>query len=192
MRADNVGTGAAISIALTDPLPDGTTVTRTPPYLDAARSATETFDHRVPYDVADEIVLTNTVAVTAKDAGGDPEVSTANNTARATTTVHAPRLTLTRSASRTRREAMTIDLAVANSGSAAATGVTLIDTLPAEVHYFTKDRGPAPCLSRAGLTGPAESPARRHSQKSAGDRRHVEGSHLDVCGDHHLARPNAG
>ncbi|MER5650309.1 hypothetical protein [Streptosporangium sp. NPDC002524] len=158
VKTDNIGTGAATSIELTDTLPDGTTATRTTPYLDASRSATETFGHRVPCDTADRTVLTNRAAVTAKDAGGDPEVNTANNTATATTTVHAPKLALTRSAPRTVNagEAMTIDLTVTNSGSATATGVTLTDTLPAEVYYnqaLDRGTGPRPSSVTANPNG---------------------------------------
>lgn len=133
---DNAGTGAATAIEVTDTLPGGGTVTRTSPYLDAGKSAAETFTYEVPCTTADGAKLTNTATVTAKDAGGDPEVNTGDNTAEATTSIHAPVLALTKTAPATVNagEAMAIDLKVDNTGGGTATQVSLTDTLPAEVH----------------------------------------------------------
>lgn len=133
---DNGGTGAATAIEVTDTLPGGGTATRTVPYLDAGKSAAETFTYEVPCTTADGVKLTNTATVTAKDAGGDPEVNTGDNTAEAATSVHAPVLALTKTAPATVNagEAMAIDLKVDNTGGGTATQVSLTDTLPAEVH----------------------------------------------------------
>ncbi|MFI7130931.1 CARDB domain-containing protein [Nonomuraea sp. NPDC050153] len=147
VKLDNVGTGAATAIGLTDTPPGGPDQTRQVPYLGSGVSTAETFTYAIPCDTANGTVLTNTATATAKDTGGGAEANTANNTAKAETTVHAPRLTLAKTAPRTVNagEAMTIDLKVTNAGSGTATQVALTDTLPAEVTYSRAlDRGTGP------------------------------------------------
>ncbi|MBB5781148.1 CARDB domain-containing protein [Nonomuraea jabiensis] len=158
VKLDNVGTGAATAIGLTDTPPGGPAQTRQVPYLGAGASTNEAFTYPIPCDTANGTVLANTATATAKDAGGGAEANTANNTARAETTVHAPKLTLAKTAPRTVNagEAMTIDLKVANAGSGTATGVTLTDTLPAEVAYsraLDQGTGPKPSSVTANPDG---------------------------------------
>ncbi|MFG1708105.1 hypothetical protein ACFLIM_33340 [Nonomuraea sp. M3C6] len=147
VKLDNVGTGAATAIGLTDTPPSGPAQTRSVPHLGAGLSKTETFGYLIPCDTTNGGVLTNTATATAKDTGGGPEANTADNTATAATTVHAPKLTLAKTAPQTVNagEAMTIELKVANAGSGTATRVTLTDTLPPEVFYSRAlDQGTGP------------------------------------------------
>ncbi|MEV3977535.1 hypothetical protein [Nonomuraea sp. NPDC049758] len=147
VKLDNVGTGPAAPVGVTDTPPTGPAQARQVPYLGAGRSTTETFTYTVPCDTADAAVLTNTATATATDTAGGPEADTGDNTAKAATTVHAPRLTLTKTAPATVNagEAMTVGLRAANVGSGRATGVVLTDTLPKEVYYSgALDRGTGP------------------------------------------------
>ncbi|MEV6030776.1 CARDB domain-containing protein [Nonomuraea sp. NPDC052116] len=158
VKLDNVGTGAATAIALTDTPPGGAAQTRQVPYLGPGVSTTETLTYAIPCDTANGTVLTNTATATAKDTGGGAEANTANNTAKAETTAHAPKLTLAKTAPRTVNagEAMTIDLKVVNAGSGTATDVTLTDTLPAEVAYsraLDQGTGPKPSSVTANPDG---------------------------------------
>ncbi|MET7329740.1 CARDB domain-containing protein [Nonomuraea sp. NPDC005650] len=158
VKLDNVGTGAATAIGLTDTPPGGPDQTRQVPYLGSGLSTTETFTYAIPCDTANGTVLTNTATATAKDTGGGAEANTANNTAKAETTVHAPKLTLAKTAPRTVNagEAMTIDLKVTNAGSGTATHVALTDTLPAEVTYsraLDQGTGPKPSSVTANPDG---------------------------------------
>lgn len=134
---ENVGTGLATGLTVTDTLPDATTQTRSPSDLGAGRSLTETFSYVAPCTTPDGTVLTNTASATGTDAAGGPEANTSNNTGTAATTVHAPRLTLTKTATAAANagEAVTTDLVVTNIGGGAASVVTLTDTLPADVYY---------------------------------------------------------
>ncbi|MFI6479012.1 hypothetical protein ACIBH1_13840 [Nonomuraea sp. NPDC050663] len=147
VKLDNIGAGPAASIEVTDDPPTGADQTRALPYLGVGNSATETFTYEIPCDTADASVLTNKATVTAEDTAGGAEANTGDNSAQASTTIHAPRLTLDKTAPATVNagEAMTIDIEVANVGSANATGVVLTDTLPAEVYYSKAlDRGAGP------------------------------------------------
>ncbi|NUO97296.1 MAG: DUF11 domain-containing protein [Nonomuraea sp.] len=147
VKLDNVGTGPAASVSVTDTPPSGPPQTREVPYLGAGGARTETFGYVVPCDTADGTVLTNKATATAKDTGGGAEANTGNNTGKADTTVHAPRLTLAKTAPATVNagEAMTIGLRVANTGSGTATDVVLTDTLPKEVYYSKAlDQGAGP------------------------------------------------
>ncbi|GAA3612493.1 hypothetical protein GCM10022419_116880 [Nonomuraea rosea] len=93
------------------------------------------------------------VAKSVDKADSEPgDTLTYNNTAQATTKVHAPRFTLEKTTFATVNAGaeMKIDLQVANVGSGTATGVVLTDTLPAEVYYSqTLDRGSGPEPSKA-------------------------------------------
>ncbi len=133
----NVDTGTATSVKVTDTFPDGTSVTREVADIAAGRSRTEAFTYLVPCSTADGSVLTNRAAVSATDRGGSPESNTANNAAQASTTVHAPKLTLgtTATPAVNAGEAITYRTIYRNVGSTSATGVTATDTLPAEVYY---------------------------------------------------------
>jgi uncharacterized repeat protein (TIGR01451 family) len=133
----NIGTGAAASVVLTDTLPDGSTVVRNLPNIAAGDSTTQTFTYTVPCQTADLSKLADTAAVTATNLINIDEQNTSNNSATATTTVHTPVLTLSKMAtpSVNAGEATTYTLTYANTGTGAATGVTINDTLPIETYY---------------------------------------------------------
>ncbi|UBU13753.1 DUF7507 domain-containing protein [Nonomuraea gerenzanensis] len=143
----NLGPGAAKEVSLTDTLPDGTEVRRPVPDLASGATDTQTFGYEVPCDTADGTVLTNTVAVTGKDADGVVDPYTSDNTAKATTTVRAPVLTagLTATASVNAGEAITYTIGYANTGGGPASAVTITATLPAGVYYSQAlDQGAGP------------------------------------------------
>ncbi|MEU4722240.1 CARDB domain-containing protein [Nonomuraea dietziae] len=147
VKLDNIGTGQATAIVVKDTPPTGDAQTRQVGQLGAGGATTETFTYVIPCNTADAAVLTNKAEVTAKDLAGGAEANTDNNTATADTKVHAPRLTLDKRATATVNagEAITVDLKIANVGSAKATGVVLTDTLPKEVYYSQAlDQGTGP------------------------------------------------
>ncbi|MGG8405171.1 DUF11 domain-containing protein [Streptomyces sp. 12297] len=135
----NLGPGTATHIHVDDTLPDGSTEQRSPADLPngASVAVTPAFSYLVPCTTADGTVLTNRVTVTGTDTDGVPDPYTDDNTARATTTVHAPVLTVDKTATGTVNagQAITYTLTYANTGSGGASGVTLTDTLPAGVYY---------------------------------------------------------
>jgi uncharacterized repeat protein (TIGR01451 family) len=147
VTAKNIGTGDADDVKVTDTFPDGTTEDRTPPKIYYGASRNETFTYTVPCGTADGTVLTNNVSITASNLQSGAEVNTSNNTASASTTVHAPVMTLTKTATSTVNagEAITYTLAYANTGSGDASTVTIKDTLPADVYYsLALDQGAGP------------------------------------------------
>ncbi|WP_066370861.1 DUF11 domain-containing protein [Herbidospora mongoliensis] len=147
VKLDNVGTGGAHQIRITDTPPTGAPIIRDLPYLANGKNATETIAYTVPCDTADATVLTNRATVTAKDSAGGAEANTANNSGTATTTVHAPRLTLTRTAPATVKagEALKVTLKTSNTGSATALETVVTDKLPKEVYYSQAlDQGAGP------------------------------------------------
>ena len=137
MTAANVGTGDAANVKVEDTLPDGSVQRRTPPTIYAGASRQETFTYTVPCGTADGTVLTNRVALTATNVESQAETNTGNNSASASTTVHAPVLTLskTATASVVAGEPITYRLTYENTGSGDASSVTVSDTLPADVYY---------------------------------------------------------
>lgn len=146
---ENVGTGAAADIELVDTKPDGAEETRSLANLEAADSATEEFTFTVPCSTADLTSLTNTATVTATNLLNNPEVDTSNNTDTASTTIHTPVMTLSKTAtpSVNAGEAITYTITYENTGSADAESVMITDTLPADVYYsIALDQGsdPAP------------------------------------------------
>ncbi|WP_405891542.1 DUF11 domain-containing protein [Streptomyces sp. NBC_00133] len=154
----DLGPGTATNIGVTDTLPDGTTQQRSLPDLanGAATTVTPGFTYQVPCDTTDGTVLTNRVTVTGTDTDGVPDPYTDDNTAQATTTVHAPVLTVDKSATATVNagEAITYTITYANTGSGDASGVTVTDTLPAGVYYSQAlDLGTGPRPSSVTLNG---------------------------------------
>ena len=137
VTAANVGTGDAANVKVEDTLPDGSVQRRTPPTIYAGASRQETFTYTVPCGTADGTVLTNRVALTATNVESQAETNTGNNSASASTTVHAPVLTLskTATASVVAGEPITYRLTYENTGSGDASSVTVSDTLPADVYY---------------------------------------------------------
>ncbi|WP_395358175.1 hypothetical protein ACHGLA_00760 [Streptomyces sp. YH02] len=154
----DLGPGTATNIHVTDTLPDGTTQQRSLPDLNngAVTTVTPGFTYPVPCDTADGTVLTNRVTVTGTDTDGVPDPYTDDNTAQATTTVHAPVLTVDKSATATVNagQAITYTITYANTGSGDASGVTVTDTLPAGVYYSQElDLGTGPRPSSVTLNG---------------------------------------
>ncbi len=89
----------------------------------------------------------DSASVTATNLLGVHEQNTTNNGATATTTVHTPVLTLSKTGtpSVNAGEAATYTLTYANVGSGAAAGVTISDTLPTETYYSVAlDQGAGP------------------------------------------------
>ncbi|MFC4591381.1 DUF7507 domain-containing protein [Sphaerisporangium corydalis] len=135
----NKGPAKAVGVSVTDTLPDGTRVTRTLPDLAKDGTAAETFTYEVPCAAADGATITNRAATTGTNERGvpEPDTLTGNNGTSVSTTVHAPVMTLdqTATASAGAGEAITYGLAYRNAGSATAAGVTVTQTLPAQVYY---------------------------------------------------------
>ncbi|MEV6154374.1 DUF11 domain-containing protein [Nonomuraea sp. NPDC052129] len=147
VRGTNKSANEASSVTLTDTPPSGEPITRSV----GALPATETFTYQVPCTAVDGSTLTNTVKISGRNAAGEPEVEStlADNTATASTTAHAPVLTLSQTATPSAEpgEAITYTLAYRNTGSAQATGATLTQTLPAGLYYsqaLDKGSGPRP------------------------------------------------
>ncbi|MGH8939730.1 MAG: hypothetical protein ACRDV2_10325, partial [Actinomycetes bacterium] len=91
----------------------------------------------------DGTVLTNSATATATDLIGNPFSASDS----VTTTIHAPVLTLSKTATSTVNagEAITYRLTYENTGSGSASSVTITDTLPAGVYYSTAlDQGSGP------------------------------------------------
>jgi uncharacterized repeat protein (TIGR01451 family) len=154
VSAHNVGTGDAADVTVADTLPGGAVQERHPPTIYTGATATETFTYTVPCGLADGHVLTNRVKLSARNLQSGPEQNTANNTASASTTVHAPVLTLAKTATATVNagEAITYRLTYANTGSGDAGGVVITDTLPAGVYYSAAlDLGSGPKPSSVTL-----------------------------------------
>ncbi|TKK81152.1 DUF11 domain-containing protein [Herbidospora galbida] len=142
VKLDNAGPGGAYRLAVTD-----TPETRSIPYLAPGNTATETFTSTIPCTTADGTVITNRATVTAQDTAGGAEANTANNSGTAQTTVHAPKLTLTRAVPATVKagEAVKVTLTARNTGGATAQETVITDTLPKEVYYSQAlDQGAGP------------------------------------------------
>lgn len=145
----NSGHGPAESVQLADAKPDGTTASFDLGFLPLGSSTTRTVDYSIPCSTKDGTVVTDSASVSGKDLLGEPETATGNNTDAQATTVHAPVLTLTKTATSAVNagEAITFRLVYANVGSGDANSVTVTDTLPADVYYSTAldlGTGPAP------------------------------------------------
>lgn len=158
VTVENIGTGTATAIELTDTFPDGTVETRMLVDLGPGDSTTETFSYVVPFPTADLTVLTNTATVNGEDLQGMPEEDPSNNVATASTVVHTPILDLSKTAtpSVNAGEAITYTITYENTGSGDAEGVVIIDTLPKDVYYslaLDQGAGPAPDLVTINVDG---------------------------------------
>jgi len=156
VTAHNVGSGDAADVTVADTLPGGTVQEHHPPTIYAGATASETFTYTVPCGRADGDVLTNRVKLSGRNLQSGPEANTANNSASASTTVHAPVLKLSQTATATVNagEAITYRLTYANTGSGGASAVVITDTLPAGVYYSTAlDLGSGPPPSSVTLNG---------------------------------------
>jgi uncharacterized repeat protein (TIGR01451 family) len=117
--------------------------------LVAGASQQKTVTYDVPCSTADQAQLENSATVSGTNLLNNPEVNTSNNTASVTTTVHAPVVTLAKSASSSVNAggAITYRITYENTGSGDAKSVVITDTLPADVYYSTAldlGAGPAP------------------------------------------------
>lgn len=154
----NSGTGTATAVTLTNLVPDGSSVIRHLPDIGAGATVTQSFTYTVPCQTTDLTKLVDNATVASTNLLGVHEQNTANNAATATTTVHTPVLTLTKSGtpSVNAGEAATYTLTYANVGSGAATGVTITDTLPTETYYsiaLDQGAGPRPATVVANADG---------------------------------------
>ena len=164
LQANNIGTGAAAGVTISDTLPAGfgyvsfsssTAVTltdSTPPSLawdagDIAAGAGVTIALHVT--TAGTGTVTNTMEITTTTAG-DPA---GNNSSSWETTVGAPELVVDKQAPAVGviGESLTYTLIVNNQGSADAANVTVTDTLPISTTYVSDDSGVTPTNPSAGV-----------------------------------------
>ena len=146
-----------MSTSLVDTYPDATTASFTIGTIGVGDDATRTTSYDVPCDTADATVLTNNVALSATDLLGT--AFTASDSVA--TTIHAPVLTLSKTATSSVKagEAITYTLTYANTGSGGAADVTITDTLPVDVYYsLALDTGSGPKPSSVVKTPMARRP----------------------------------
>ena len=143
----NVEGPTALNVSLVDRLPNDSEHIRALPNLDQGASNTQTFTFLVPCSAADGGVLTNRASVTGTNALGYADVNLSNNFASAATTVQAPKLTLskTATASVNAGEAISYTITYQNTGAGGAANIVITDTLPAGLYYSTAlDTGAGP------------------------------------------------
>ncbi|MCW2779479.1 MAG: conserved repeat domain, partial [Frankiales bacterium] len=146
VTARNDGTGGATQVQLTDTFPDATTSTLALGALRVGGSAARPTSWLVPCATSDGTVVTNRAVVSGRDLLGDPEADPSDNTASVATTVRAPVVGLTASATPQQAgEASTVVLTYTNTGGAGVTGLTLTDTLSRDTYYsLALDQGTGP------------------------------------------------
>ncbi|MGI5292927.1 hypothetical protein ACQEVF_57785 [Nonomuraea polychroma] len=156
VKATNSSPNEATSVSVTDTPPSGDPITRSI----ASLPATETFTYQVPCTAADGSTLTNTVKISGVNSSGGPEVDATlqDNTATAKTTVHAPVLTLSHTATPSVHpgDPITYTFTYRNTGSAQATGATLRQNLPAHLYYsqgLDQGSGPRPATVTRNTDG---------------------------------------
>lgn len=152
VKVDNVGTGGAEQISLTDTKPD----IRSLADIAAGGTHSETFSYTVPCATTDGSVLTNSATVTGRNLLGNVEINTSNNTDTASITVHAPILTVGKTATATVNagEAITYTITYENTGGGSASNVVITDTLPASDYYSKAlDLGVGPRPDTVTLNG---------------------------------------
>lgn len=144
LTTTNVGTGDAKAVSLTD------TNLATPASLGVVAAGATVVRHdtfAVSCTTPDGTVITDNASVSGTNLLNNPEVNTTNNTATASSMIHAPNVTLgkTATAAVAAGEAIHYRLTYANTGSGNASSVTITDTLPAGVYYSTAlDLGAGP------------------------------------------------
>lgn len=149
LTTTNVGTGDAENVQLSDTTPDNLTTSQSLGVVKAGDTAPRTLTYDVPCATTDGAVLTNNASLTATNLLNNPEVNTTNNASSASTTVHAPKLTLAKTATSPvlGGEAIRYRLTYENTGTGGASSATITDTLPAGVYYspaLDLGAGPAP------------------------------------------------
>ena len=146
----NVGTGPATNASVADTFPIGhgkTAETRPLATIYPGTQKSQTFKLTVDCATPDGTVLVNSATASGTDMGGGTEANLTNNTGTASTTVRAPKLQVTKTASGTglAGEAITFRVEVTNTGSGTATSAVVKDVLPADVYYSTAlDLGSGP------------------------------------------------
>jgi uncharacterized repeat protein (TIGR01451 family) len=144
--------GPAVNVVVTDTRPDLTTQTINVGTVKLQSVATHSISYAVPCSTADGTVLTNSASAVGTDLA-DNEVRAS---ASGTTTIRAPVLTLSKTAtpSVNAGEAITYTISYANTGTGAAAGVTITDTVPAGVYYSVAlDQGAGPKPNTVTLNG---------------------------------------
>ena len=142
----NGGRGPALHVGFVNTRPDSTTVDVSVGTLQVQTSANRTVSYSIPCSVVDGAVLTNLVAASGIDLLSN--ALSANDAVQ--TTVQAPRLRMTKTAtpSVNAGEAITYAIEYQNSGTGAATQVVITDVLPAGIYYSvaldTGTEGPRP------------------------------------------------
>jgi uncharacterized repeat protein (TIGR01451 family) len=132
ITVQNIGTGLATVITLVDTFPDGTSQIRTLADLPEGMSKDETFTATVPFPIDGGTVLVNSAAVTCTNIVRQPD-DESNNQAQASTVVIRPDLQVNKEvdlADAIPGDTLTYTVTVTNTGSAKATGIVLVDTLP--------------------------------------------------------------
>jgi uncharacterized repeat protein (TIGR01451 family) len=130
----NTGRGPALDVTLVDTLPDGSNgFSSAAGTLPVGATAHGTASYTVPCSAGDGSILTNTASATAEDLLGEP----VTGTDVVQTTVHAPVITVMKTATAAvgAGEAIAYRVTYANTGTATATSVTVTDMLPADVYY---------------------------------------------------------
>jgi uncharacterized repeat protein (TIGR01451 family) len=129
----NPGHGPALGVAAVDTKPDLTTQTFTIGSVAVGASIANTLSYAVACSVKDGTVLTNSVQATGVDLLS--HALTSGDSVQ--TTIHAPVLTLSKTATATVNagEAITYTVRYENTGSGSASDVTIVDTLPAGIYY---------------------------------------------------------
>lgn len=143
----NVGPGPAFDAIVSDTLPDGSKVSFQLGQVDAGAVVEKHVSYRVPVASADGAELVDTAVVSGKSITGNEQAESSNDTARFTTTVRAPKLSLAKSgpASGAPGEALSYALSYENTGGGAAANVLVSDVLPADVYFgAASDAVPAP------------------------------------------------
>ena len=104
----------------------------------------------MPCATADNTTLVNNASVSGTNVLNNPEIDQGNNSASASTTVHAPVLSLAKTAGSTALPGAAIPYRITyeNTGTGEAQSVVVSDKLPADVYYSaTLDLGSGPAPS---------------------------------------------
>lgn len=155
----NLGPGKATRIRLDDTLPDGSAAaTRDLPDLLSGDRSSQSYGYTIPCSAVDGSVVTNTAKITGTNIAFVADPNPDNDSATAATTVHAPVLALSKSATPSVRagEPIAYTLTYENTGSGGASAVTITDTLPAEEYYslaLDQGAGPKPASVVANADG---------------------------------------
>ena len=129
----STGRGPAFGTTLTDTKPDSTTVSFDLGLAPIGSSFDRSATYTVPCSTSDLTALTNSATARGEDLIGN--LVTGSDSVQ--TTVHAPVLTLSKTATATVNagEAITYRITYRNTGSGEAKSVVVTDTLPRDVYY---------------------------------------------------------